>query len=278
MIKYIHIKGVISMSSDFIGKNEFLLKYNKRKEFESVNFKDSGLTWEDLLKINDNYLSLKSNFDVVRLKYSAELQKFPEVHAIRSRLKDNEHLIEKIIRKVAKTGKRIDDSNYLENITDIIGIRLIHISRYQSFPLFIKLCETFKGHFKEPVSIKIREGDDQSQYEQLLLGGATIQPQKRYRSIHYTVGTECSAIMEIQTRTLFEEGWSEIDHDSLYKAEERDKIVELSSTILSRLVGTCDDMAELMLKSTEIPFNQEVNLEKKASGRYDLLTEFIKNC
>lgn len=262
---------------EFIGENEFLLKYNKRSEYNSDLFKSAKLTWRDLMDVIKHYRGLKNQLEQDRLKFISKIQDINGVHSIRSRLKDEEHLIEKIIRKVAKNGKRIDKTNYLENITDIIGVRIIHISRFESYPIFQQLQTLFKDCFYEAVTIKLREGDDESAYAKLVEEGAVIEKQKKYRSIHYTIKNNSEALIELQTRTLFEEGWSEIDHDAVYKAVKKDAVIDLSSSILSRLAGTCDDLAALMLKpQIETRQQKQIEIEKFCSNR-DLLAEFIKN-
>ena len=56
------------------------------------------------------------------------------------------------------------------------------------------------------------------------------------------------ARLEIQTRTIFEEGWSEINHKLVYKNQSVDDYFVLlqASKILSTLVGNCDTLGTLM--------------------------------
>jgi ppGpp synthetase/RelA/SpoT-type nucleotidyltranferase len=49
--------------------------------------------------------------------------------------------------------------------------------------------------------------------------------------------------VEIQGRTLFEEGWSEIDHDIVYKEAEDDEMLQDYSKLLNRLSGLADEMS-----------------------------------
>lgn len=265
------------MYNNFIGENEFLLKYNKREDYSSDNFKNTKLAWKDLIEIVNHYNSIKEQLEEDRIAFIAKIQNFKEVHSIRSRLKNDEHLIEKIIRKIAKNGLRIDVNNYLSNVTDIIGVRIIHISRFDSELIFDHIHNIFANDFYENVAIKIRKGDDTSQYASLIAKGAELQEQSKYRSIHYTIKNNSQALIELQTRTLFEEGWSEIDHDALYKATQKDRTIELSSSILSRLAGTCDDIAALMLK----PYKDDIRTcceddVVDSNIRDDLLLNFIK--
>lgn len=54
--------------------------------------------------------------------------KVPDVHSVRYRIKKLERVIEKIIRKRIEDPDRIIDlSNYTKVITDLIGIRALHL-------------------------------------------------------------------------------------------------------------------------------------------------------
>ena len=63
-----------------------------------------------------------------------------------------------------------------------------------------------------------------------------------YRSLHYTIKYK-GYYVEIQGRTLFEEGWSEIDHDIVYKEAEDDEMLQDYSKLLNRLSGLADEMS-----------------------------------
>ena len=63
-----------------------------------------------------------------------------------------------------------------------------------------------------------------------------------YRSLHYTIKYK-GYYVEIQGRTLFEEGWSEIDHDIVYKEAEDDEMIRDYSGLLNRLSGLADEMS-----------------------------------
>ncbi len=260
---------------NFIGENEFLLKYNCRELYESKNFFNSKLTWRDLMDICADYDARMEELDFTRNEFVKVIQDFKGVHSVRSRLKDREHLIEKIIRKVAKNGVRIDKDSYIDRITDLIGIRIIHISRFQSYELFEQICNKYKEKFIEKVSIKIREGDDAKLYDELVKRGATIDKVERYRSMHYIVKSDCGVCAEFQTRTLFEEGWSEVDHDSVYKPSSNNELKVVYSSILSRLAGACDDIAELMLKSNI--GNEPVKTHDGKAVTNENLPQIIKN-
>lgn len=57
----------------------------------------------------------------------------PIIHSIKSRTKDPEHLRDKLHRKYEK-GESISKDDFLERITDLAGVRVLHLYNDQ-FPL-----------------------------------------------------------------------------------------------------------------------------------------------
>ena len=54
-----------------------------------------------------------------------------------------------------------------------------------------------------------------------------------YRSLHYMIKYD-GYYVEIQARTLFEEGWSEVNHDIVYPYFQDDEMLHDFSTLLNR--------------------------------------------
>ena len=63
--------------------------------------------------------------------------------------------------------------------------------------------------------------------------------------------------VEIQGRTLFEEGWSEIDHDIVYPHNTDDEGLKDFSKLLNRLSGMADEMSSYFRKMKEERENQK---------------------
>lgn len=66
-----------------------------------------------------------------------------------------------------------------------------------------------------------------------------------YRSLHYVVKSQPDKklrLAEIQVRTIFEEGWSEIDHRLRYPLHSSDPFLSHFLTIFNRLAGSADEM------------------------------------
>ena len=71
-----------------------------------------------------------------------------------------------------------------------------------------------------------------------------------YRSLHYIVKYK-GYYVEIQARTLFEEGWSEVDHDIVYPYFQDDEMLKDFSTLLNRLSGMADEMSSYFRRMKE---------------------------
>lgn len=262
-----------------IDQQSFLKKYGVEDKFYR-----SKLSWELLMQIADDYESKINKFQEIAVDYVNQLNALPQVHSVRYRIKNVEHLIEKIIRKAVEY-EDIDIiynvDTYLIEITDIIGIRALYVFKSDYLPLHKTIIKQYKKNFCEKPQVKLREGDDKKIYAGLR--NVEFQINSMYRSIHYTIRAmrdEIVVPIEIQTRSIFEEGWSEINHKLLYKKNnlslDEEMLLKQASSILSSLAGDCDTLGELMTrivnKEDDVDFIKDCNTEK---GKI-VLDELIK--
>lgn len=173
----------------------------------------------------------------------AVLEKTPEVstvvHSYKARVKSRTSLGEKISAK-RKDGKFIDQTNIYRVITDVAGVRLLHL-----FPKDIATIhhaiervvqangwvyrERPKAYSWDPESVSFLKG----------LGiRSTLKP-SYYTSVHYVVmpNSKANVCCEIQVRTLFEEIWGEIEHKLKYKSGVVEKSTDEHLGVLARLVA-----------------------------------------
>ncbi|MBR1391669.1 MAG: RelA/SpoT domain-containing protein [Lachnospiraceae bacterium] len=262
-----------------IDQQSFLKKYGIEDKFYQ-----SKLSWDLLMQIAKDYEAKAHIFQEIAVDYVNQLNELPQVHSVRYRLKDVEHLIEKIIRKAVE----YEDVNivynidtYLVEITDIIGIRALYVFKSDYLPLHNAIIKRYKKNFCEKPQVKLREGDDKSLYEGLR--NVEFQIDSMYRSIHYTIRAvkgEVIVPIEIQTRSIFEEGWSEINHKLLYKKNnlsfDQEILLKQASSILSSLAGDCDTLGELMMhivnKEDDVDFVTDCNRTNGSS----ILEELIR--
>lgn len=193
------------------------------------------------------------------------------IHSFRGRIKDPEHLIEKIVRKRKENYKKyktLARDGYEKFVTDLIGIRcfILFKAEWVGFHRYITHLfennakyyvndslmdfdedETHNYHAEAPKAY-IRVGDDKSIYESILPKEYIIEKGgKVYRSVHYILKFK-GIYLEIQVRTLFEEGWGEIDHKMVYPYFRDNPTMNMYTNLLNRLTGLADEMGTFLLK------------------------------
>lgn len=144
----------------------------------------------------------------------------PLIHSMRFRMKDIDHLRDKLFRKLAASkaeGKAfsINKENLFTSVTDLAGVRLLHLHTTQ----FAKIHEHLTAVINEQ-PIELVEGpfartwDDEYRAYFQQLGVETQQSETMYTSVHYVVSSKSRTTMtcEIQVRTLMEEVWGEVNH------------------------------------------------------------------
>lgn len=264
--------------------NSFLDKMKISKE----DFQKSGVQWKTLKAIKKAYKDRVKQYEKIALGYVEELSSFENVHTVRYRVKDVDHLLEKIIRKTLEGEDDITVDNYAEKITDIVGIRVLYVFKSDWKRLHEEINKRYGEKFSQNPEIKLRDGDADEPYR----GIRNIEIKKgMYRSIHYTLrhisydensGNEiCKVKVEIQTRSIFEEGWSEINHKLIYKKDLsediRDKMVEISS-ILCTLSGECDQIGELLRAYKAEESSREKNDLKEHNINSTAMIDIMEGC
>ena len=262
-----------------IEQSDFLDKYR----IDGEKFKACGLDWNELSKIARDYQSRLPDLEPTAKYISDCLRQVGAVHSLKIRLKDPEHLIEKMIRRT------FDDSslhfsleNYRTEIHDLIGIRAIHLFKAD----WIEIHDFITGEFDlydKPIA-SIRKGDSESFVHEFRAKGCQIREHKfGYRSIHYLVQAQPARglhMAEIQLRTIFEEGWSEIDHKIRYPYDTDNQILSQYLFMFNRLAGSADEMGSfvrlLKYKLEELSGKAQASLEEKDRAIREL-REQVKN-
>lgn len=257
----------------FLQKEEFLKKYAITEE----QFEEADLSWEEICGIAEDYEGRLEHLYVVRDQFLRELIENKEeqtgLHSYRSRIKSPEHLVEKIIRRRIENYlkyKDLNKDNYLKFVTDTIGFRglllyredwvIFHkylLSRFEDRPeWYVHDClkdfdEKRDGYMVEAPKVHMRPGDFGDIYADWIASD-NIYDQKYYRSVHYILKYR-GTYLEIQVRTLFEEGWGEIDHHILYPYKKQDPMLTEFSELLNRLAGMGDEMASFYRRLQNVP-------------------------
>ena len=94
---------------------------------------------------------------------------FPIIHSIKTRLKDPDHLKDKIERKL-RDGVQISNDNLFGKITDLIGIRVLHLYQDQ-FPIIhteiLKYIEQGDWTFVEEPKAMTWDPESKKMYDDL---------------------------------------------------------------------------------------------------------------
>jgi putative GTP pyrophosphokinase len=175
----------------------------------------------------------------------------PVIHSVKSRLKDPSHLAEKLRRKL-EAGKIISKDNVFLEITDFIGVRVLHLhqDQFSSINLAInKKVENGDWLFVEQPKAYTWDPESVDFYRDQNI--VTELRETYYTSIHYLVkpNNHNSICCEIQVRTLFEEIWGEIDHTINYPHPTSSIACKEQLRVLSKLVSTGTRLADSIFRT-----------------------------
>ena len=224
-----------------MNQDDFLMRYNLTVE----DLVSSGLNWDELINIYNHYLDELSRLEAVSEYIAGILRKVENVHTVKNRVKNPEHLIEKIIRKkLGKPELEFTVETYRTLITDLIGIRVLHLFKADWMSIHKFITDTWET-IEQPTA-NIREGDDSRVISHFEVNGLKINKHPYgYRSLHYVIKfkpDKHEIFAEFQVRTLFEEGWSEIDHSIRYPYAINNVIFGYYLELFNRLAGNADEM------------------------------------
>ena len=167
---------------------------------------------------------------------------------MRHRVKNPIHLLQKIIRKKAEYPDRmIDHRNYLEWINDLAGVRVLYLYRESWYGIARHIRELWALKRPPVAYIGSNPGVETQALEE---AGFDVRPHDQgYRALHFVISVQSHKqpyFLEIQLRTLFQEGWSEIDHTIRYPGHTCNPLVQGLLTTLNRLTANADEVASFL--------------------------------
>ena len=228
-----------------MGKRELLNKYG----LTDSHLDEWGLSWDELKAIERDYEKLRPILDSVGRFVIDQMIGSPAIHSLNYRLKSPNNLIEKIIRKRLENPQRIINlENYRQQITDLVGIRALHLFKEDWQGIHRYICENWD--LAETPTAYVRYGDSSRIIDYYKKSDCQVLEHKHgYRSVHYLLRTRPKNedfLVEVQVRTLFEEAWGEIDHRVRYPNEQDNELLIRLSSILNRLAGDADELGSYM--------------------------------
>jgi ppGpp synthetase/RelA/SpoT-type nucleotidyltranferase len=187
------------------------------------------------------------------LSGSSALRK--HVHSIKFRLKDSEHLRDKLIRK-AKQAKcdgtpQITKDTLFTKVNDLVGFRILHLYTEQIRDIDSALKSAFvDGSYKLVEGPIAKTWDDESRAFYQSIGIAT-EESHLYTSVHYVIETASKIpyTCEIQVRTLMEEVWGEVDHKINYPHLTEHLSCREQLAALARVTSGCTRLVDSIFRS-----------------------------
>jgi Uncharacterized protein conserved in bacteria len=255
-------------------KEEFLKKNKIEDKFRELERLNPDL-WDILKDIYDDYEQKINNGSLKKI-ISCFIEEFgtpSAMHSMRYRMKSPESLIVKIIHKKCSDFTDLDYANitkdtYQRVIMDLLGARILIRHRYQweeihdlIWHLYFKGTEKYVknrtrdyiGDAPEPFlaerpKVFYRYEENTKCYE--LKGRDIFDFEKNnpgYSSNHYIINY-LGTYIELQVRTLFDEAWSENDHDFVYKlyASNKKLVLNRTSNLLSKVAEVADELSMFM--------------------------------
>ena len=229
-------------------------EYDIKRIQKEMNLSDKSvaacpISQEELKKIYEDYCACLPGLEKLRTEILSTINEgmAREVHSIRCRVKQPDHLIAKIVRGAYRNPAKymiINVDNYKKMVTDLIGVRIIILDRrdwkavhdallrlYRDIPERymrrpVDMVTNYDRYYKEVMrersgpmcgylaerpAVYIASEEDRKLYN---VPNMRIDNSKtHYRSVHYIVRYR-EVYFEIQMRSLFEEGWLEFDRHS----------------------------------------------------------------
>jgi ppGpp synthetase/RelA/SpoT-type nucleotidyltranferase len=248
--------------SKSIDQAEFLVRHNLSLE----KFEKSELEWSVLERILARHRQMISELATTGSYVSGLLQRVPQVHSLKVRIKDPERLVAKLIRKGLENPEfAVDCDTYEEHVPDLIGIRALHLFKDEWQPIHEFVVTTWDLH-EQPIAY-VRDGDPEEICNAFKEAKCkVVKHEFGYRSVHYVIKTQPGKrvrLAELQVRTVFEEGWSEIDHSVRYPQLSSDPNLTFSLAILNRFAGSADEMGTFVKALNTFLVEEKIKLEER---------------
>ena len=176
------------------------------------------------------------------------------IHSIKSRIKDPEHLRDKLQRKMAN-GREISINNFRHEITDLVGVRILYLYQDQfqiiHNEIMRQINERKEWRLVEEPKAYTWDPEVASTYDKLGINHEIKDT--FYTSVHYVIkpynDNSQTICCEIQVRTLFEEIWGEIDHSINYPHATNSIACREQLKVLAKLISSGTRLSDAIFRS-----------------------------
>jgi putative GTP pyrophosphokinase len=186
---------------------------------------------------------------------SAKMPLLDLVHSVKRRMKDPDHLKNKLLRKLAECRKEniefnYDESNLFSNVTDLAGYRVLHLHTRQLEQIHAELLKVF-----DDASWDLHEepfghvwDQETAEFLERIKIKASFNP-RLYSSVHYVLRARAKSLVtcEVQVRTLADEIWGEIDHKINYPEPHDSLACREQIKALARVASSCSRLVDSIM-------------------------------
>ena len=255
-----------------LSEEAFLTKYYHN----FVSVEKIGLDWPSLVEIHDHYrLQVMLVLDSIAKSEFDWLRDIPGAYITKYRVKDPEHLIDKVIRKKKDDGEIITKDSYVERFDDLVGFRILHLFKNNWEPIHKAITEHYE--LNETPIVYHRKGDSEEYLKHCAELGLTPKEKKSgYRSLHYIIKKPTLGInitCEIQVRTMIEDAWSEIDHIVRYPNNTSDELINSYLLLFNNYAGSADEMGTFLMSLKQRMIGKDLESQEKISGLTRMIEE-----
>lgn len=228
----------------------------------------------------------------LKKEFNDLLKEFPHVYSVAARVKEIYSLIQKIILRrdkyyantvIGEKYRNLSKDTYRLVITDLLGVRVTvrNTEEFRIFDNYLKQIFPLRAteyeygkiypHEEKPIIAEypvFKHPKYESDKVEDLKDIFYLEPQKSgYRSVHYTLSKN-EVYIELQLRTIIDDGYSEINHEYVYKNEKHPyfKVLNRLSDVLRMFSSVSNDLSSLISKIYQNYLNEE-----KTDSQYKFL-------
>lgn len=212
-------------------------------------------------EIVDAYVRQESDYQQLQDWIESSLKQLkrtcPAVHSYGTRMKDPEHLWDKLERRWDERRQRgrsfdVTPQNFFRKINDLVGGRVLHLHSTQ----FPEVHEAITNVFCKKGYRIINGGPEAKvwdpEYKMLFgkLGIRCVSKLSFYTSVHYEFempGRDPKLTCELQVRTLAEELWGATDHLINYPHKTKIASCREQILVLARATSTCTRLVDSIM-------------------------------
>ncbi|TAL73368.1 MAG: (p)ppGpp synthetase [Rhodanobacter sp.] len=224
----------------------------------SLNSKERAKVEAIVARYVSNRDLVQTMLDQLRMAIEGHAPLMACVHSLRWRIKDTDHLREKLTRKALKAKTegsefRVTPENLFETINDLAGLRILHLHSGQIVAIDKSLRDLFQEFRYEIVEEpKARTWDDESREFFRSIGIEPVESPTMYTSVHYVIApnSQTRVTCELQVRTLAEELWGEVDHTMNYPHKSPVDTCCEQIKVLARVTSSCTRLVDSIFRAS----------------------------